>query len=36
MRAVENHMNQQGITSDEKKLPLLFSLIDKKRGDGIQ
>ena len=36
MRAVENHKNQQGITSDEKKLQLFFSLIDKKRGDAIQ
>ena len=36
MRFVENHMSQQGITSNEKKLRLFFSLIDKKRGDSIQ
>ena len=36
MRAVENHINRQGITTDEKKLQLFFSFIDKKKGDTIQ
>ena len=36
MRTVENYYSQNNVTSDEKKLHILFSLIDKKRGDAIR
>jgi hypothetical protein len=36
MRTVENYYSQNNVTSDEKKLHILFSLMDKKRGDAIR
>ena len=36
LRSVENYFLQNQITTDEKKLQVLFSLIDKKRGDAIR
>ena len=36
LRTVENYFLHNNITSDEKKLSVLFSLIDKKKGDGIR
>ena len=35
-RTVEIHYNQHNITSDEKKLQVVFSLIDKRKGDAIK
>ena len=31
LRTLENHFSNEGITSDEKKLQIFFSLIDKKK-----
>ena len=36
LRSVEIYFDQQGITSDEKKMQIFFSLIDKRRGDAIR
>lgn len=36
MRTVENYYLQNGVTDDAKKLHILFSLIDKKKGDAIR
>jgi len=36
MRTVENYFASQSIVSDERKLHVLFSLIDKKKGDAIR
>ena len=36
MRTVENYFQQHNVLLDEKKLHILFSLIDKKRGDAIR
>ena len=36
MRAVENHFLHHNITADDKKIQLMYSLIDKKKGDAVQ
>ena len=36
LRSVENYFLQHQITNNERKLQILFSLIDKKRGDAIR
>ena len=36
LRTLENHFTQHGITSDEKKIHIMFSLIDKKKGNAIR
>lgn len=36
LRTIENHFLQNDITANERKLQILFSLIDKKKGDAIK
>jgi len=36
MRTVENYFASHSVSSDERKLNILFSLIDKKKGDAIR
>ncbi len=36
LRTLENHFSQHGITSNSKQIQIMFSLIDKKKGDAVR